>query len=165
MKLKILLLFTFSLCFCKTAYSQITTYYVVIGGFSVQENAQKFAEYAMTLNVPATYSLNPERNLYYVYVRSTGNKTKAYTTLARMQEEGFNDAWVFKGWLGGPAGFAANPEKPITVPEIPVTEIPAKDPVLELVIDDKPVEIEPEKPTNPVVNEPAPEAEKPKPAG
>lgn len=157
MKLKILVLFSFSLWFCHTAYSQTTVYYVVIGGFAVQENAQKFAEYAMTLNVPATYSLNPERNIYYVYVRSTGNKGKAYTTLARMQEEGFSDAWVFKGWLGGPAGFAANPEKPITAPENETPKDPVQEPVVE-----KPVETEPELP---VSTEPTPEVEKPKPAG
>jgi outer membrane protein OmpA-like peptidoglycan-associated protein len=158
MKLKILLLFSFSLWFCHKAYPQATVYYVVIGGFAVQENAQKFAEYAMTLNVPATYSLNPERNLYYVYVRSTGNKGKAYTTLARMQEEGFNDAWVFKGWLGGPAGFSAHPENPITAPEIPVIETP-KEPV-EPIVTEKPVETVPEKP---ISNEPV--VETPKPAG
>jgi hypothetical protein len=77
-----LMLTLLSLC----AFGQSGTYYVVIGGFSVEENAQRLIDQAQSLNFPATYSLNTERNLYYVYVRATENKGDAYITLARMQE-------------------------------------------------------------------------------
>lgn len=84
---------------CSSVFAQLDSYYVVIGGFAIEENAQKFVERAHGLNIPAIYSLNSERNLYYVFVRFTPDKGDAYKTLKRMQEEGFNDAWVFRGDL------------------------------------------------------------------
>jgi outer membrane protein OmpA-like peptidoglycan-associated protein len=118
MKLKplvgaVLLLLVSSIC-----YAQQDSYYVVIGGFANEVNAQKFVEKALELNFPATYALNPERNLYYVYVRSTGNKGNAYAILKRMQEEDFRDAWVFKGYLDGPHLASTVKREPVNEPVV-----------------------------------------------
>jgi outer membrane protein OmpA-like peptidoglycan-associated protein len=130
MNLRTVLFGFFLVLLSASAFAQQNAYYVVIGVFKVEENAQRFMEYAHTVNVPATYALNPVHNLYYVYVRSTANKGSAYDILKRMQEEGFIEAWVFKGGLGQVAQDntdhteLADAEKPVTtLPEpAPLTE-------------------------------------------
>lgn len=117
-------------------------YYVVIGAFKNEANAQKYCTYAEDQNLPAVYALNEERGVYYVYVRMTQTKSVAEDILARVKgSSNFRDAWVFNGKLAGnlPAPSVARqpapsttqrtdlPEQPIT-PEQPLTiEDPVQD--------------------------------------
>ena len=48
--------------------------YVVIGAFSIHENAVNFTSNASKLNLDAKYEMNQNRNLYYVYVLSTNDR-------------------------------------------------------------------------------------------
>jgi outer membrane protein OmpA-like peptidoglycan-associated protein len=118
MKLKLPLGAALLLLLSSICYAQQDSYYVVIGGFANEVNAQKFVDRALELNFPATYALNPERNIYYVYVRATGNKGNAYAILKRMQEEDFRDAWVFKGSLDGAHLASAVKREPVNEPVI-----------------------------------------------
>lgn len=73
-----------------------THYYVVIGAFAKEANAQKFAGYARHLYLDASYQFNPERNLYYVNVMETERKDEARNwSLYLQHEKGFRDAWVY----------------------------------------------------------------------
>lgn len=85
------------------AYSTAQTqqYYVVVGAFAKESNAKKFSGYVRSRFFQATYELNENRNLFYVYVIKTGNKKEAFDQVRILQkEEAFKDAWVFKGNLG-----------------------------------------------------------------
>lgn len=90
-------------------------YYVVIGAYAVESNAQRAALRAHDLNYPAIYGYNAERKFYYVYIRVSADKEKAATTLKDIRREGFRDAWIFQGALGGYS--APNPVAKITVQE------------------------------------------------
>jgi outer membrane protein OmpA-like peptidoglycan-associated protein len=73
-----------------------THYYVVIGAFAKEMNAQKFTGYARNLYLDARYQFNPTRNLYYVNVMETGRKDDARNwSLYLKHEKGFSDAWVY----------------------------------------------------------------------
>jgi outer membrane protein OmpA-like peptidoglycan-associated protein len=115
-------------CFSFTTYSQTNSYYVVIGAFSVEANAARHQIRANVLNIPATYVFNPEHKLFYVFVRDTENKGDAYATLLSMQQEGFNDAWVYRGSLDASIAFKNSLHQGIgsttteTVEEIPRPE-------------------------------------------
>src|SRR5690242_14721012 len=75
-------------------------YYVVIGGFADEANAQKFTGYVRMNRYNAAYDLNSERKLYYVYVLKATVKEDAVTQAKQLQAESeFKDAWVFTGLL------------------------------------------------------------------
>lgn len=74
-------------------------YYVVIGAYSNESNAQNATLQAHELNYPAIYGFNSERKFFYVYVRVASEKEKALSTLADIRKEGFRDAWIFQGSL------------------------------------------------------------------
>jgi outer membrane protein OmpA-like peptidoglycan-associated protein len=77
-------------------------YYVVIGGFQSEENAQRFSNYAHEQNLPAVYAYHEERRIFYVYIRATQTKEIAYDILKNLRESSaFKDAWVFNGVLSG----------------------------------------------------------------
>lgn len=90
-----------------TAYSQADTadnfnepYYVVIGAFSIQKNAIRFTRQAPRHNLSARYAMNHNRNLYYVYVLSTDDRTKAIDealALRARPDSLYSDAWVYRG--------------------------------------------------------------------
>lgn len=85
------------------AYSTAQTqqYYVVVGAFAKESNAKKFSGFVRSRFFQATYELNENRNLFYVYVIKTGSKKEAFDQVRILQkEEAFKDAWVFKGNLG-----------------------------------------------------------------
>lgn len=72
------------------------SYYVVIGAFAKETNARKFTGYARNIYLEAFYKLNPDKNLYYVYVMQTPRKEDARNwTWYLKNETGFKDAWVF----------------------------------------------------------------------
>ncbi|MDQ2657562.1 MAG: OmpA family protein [Bacteroidota bacterium] len=143
------------------AQDTFSPFYVVIGGFQSEENAQKYCTYAHEQNFPAVYAFNEERQLYYVYVRATQTKDIANEILARLKEDSvFKDAWVFNGVLSG-STLARRPKT------APVESKPASEPkpsfepapVLE-----KPVEKSPPKDTKPAPQDQV-AAEVPKPVG
>jgi outer membrane protein OmpA-like peptidoglycan-associated protein len=75
-------------------------YYVVIGAFSVQKNATRFTRQAPKYDLSASYALNQNRNLHYVYVLTTDDRTKAIDAalgLRARPDSLFSDAWVYHG--------------------------------------------------------------------
>lgn len=76
--------------------------YVIIGAFSKQRNAVRFTARASNdLHLKASFELNPNRNLYYVYSLVTNNRTEAIAEANRLRSETeFQDAWVYSGSLG-----------------------------------------------------------------
>jgi|APTNR8051073442_1049403.scaffolds.fasta_scaffold00032_56 outer membrane protein OmpA-like peptidoglycan-associated protein len=92
------LLFSFIFTY-STAQTQ--QYYVVVGAFAKESNAKKFSGFVRSRFFQATYELNENRNLFYVYVIKTANKKEAFDQVRILQkEEAFKDAWVFRGNLG-----------------------------------------------------------------
>jgi len=77
------------------------TNYVVIGAFSVKENAAKFTQKAKSLNYSAEFAINTVRQYYYVYVDQTGNKSVAFEKAKTLRlQSPYWDTWVFNGHLG-----------------------------------------------------------------
>ena len=75
--------------------------YVVIGAFSVPKNAIEFTENARKNNFKAEYSINPNRNLFYVYVLHTADKKMAFEEANKLRSSSpFTDTWVYNGLLG-----------------------------------------------------------------
>jgi len=75
--------------------------YVVIGAFSIPKNAIEFTENARKNNFKAEYSINPNRNLFYVYVLHTADKKMAFEEATKLRSSSpFNDTWVYSGLLG-----------------------------------------------------------------
>lgn len=76
-------------------------YVVVIGAFSIQQNAVKFTSKASQLHMDAKYEMNQSRHLYYVYVLTTNDKKQAIDEALRLRKESpYNDTWVFHGNFG-----------------------------------------------------------------
>lgn len=98
--------------------------YVVIGAFAVQKNAVKFTNQANENNHHAQFDLNPNRNLYYVYVLSTDDREEAIAEALRLRKETkYHDAWVYHGVMGKDADTTGTDINPVT--EKPLTEVPA----------------------------------------
>jgi outer membrane protein OmpA-like peptidoglycan-associated protein len=112
--------------------------YVVIGAFSQQNNAVKFTSEAMASKFDAKFDLNPNRNLFYVFVMITADHQAALDEALRLRKETkYKDAWVYNGIIGKATGPILadskdiNPEtqqaiKSVTIEEEnqPVTEVP-----------------------------------------
>ncbi len=105
----------------------VASNYVVIGVFSVHENAQRFVKDASTqLQLEATYEKNMGRNLYYVYVLKTNDLNQALVRAREVREKpAFRDAWVFNGVLGAnPAGVKGRDIYPPLVKAVPKPTAP-----------------------------------------
>lgn len=76
--------------------------YVVIGAFAMHRNAIRFTDHAhRDLNLNARFEINPDRNLYYVYVLSTDNREAAVSEARRLRSKSeLRDTWVYNGILG-----------------------------------------------------------------
>lgn len=75
--------------------------FVVIGAFAVHENAIHFTADAQKNNYPARFEMNPNRNLYYVYVLTTPDREVAVQEALRLRTESvYFDTWVYSGSLG-----------------------------------------------------------------
>jgi outer membrane protein OmpA-like peptidoglycan-associated protein len=75
--------------------------YVVIGAFSIPKNAIEFTENAKKQNFKAEFAINPNRNLFYVYVLHTGDKKMAFDEANKLRTGSpFDDTWVYTGLLG-----------------------------------------------------------------
>lgn len=98
---------TLAMLISSITYSQADTtgnfnepYYVVIGAFSVQKNAVRFTRQAPKYSLSAKYAMNHNRNLYYVYVLATEDRTKAIDealALRARPDSLYSDAWVYHG--------------------------------------------------------------------
>lgn len=132
-----------------TAFAQesFSPYFVVIGAFKNEGNAQKYCIYAEEQNLPAVYALHEESRIYYVYVRATQTKDVADDILGRLKRNTiFRDAWVFNGKL---SGSQAIPSKPLQRQEdTPEPVLESSEPVL--VMEEAP----PEKPVETPVHTP-----------
>ena len=84
-----------------SANSIAQQYYVIVGAFAQESNAQKFTGYVRSLRYAAEYELNVEKNYFYVYVLKSDTKPDAVTQAKQLQQDSeFKDAWVFAGHLG-----------------------------------------------------------------
>jgi outer membrane protein OmpA-like peptidoglycan-associated protein len=139
------------------AQNIFSPFYVVIGGFEKEENAQKFVNYAQEENLPAVYAYNEERKVYYVYVRATQTREIAIEVLNAVRANSvFKDAWVFNGVLLGD-NFVAKRQLPVEkIPE------PNPEPVEEPL---KPVTPAPKEVPSSVAQNNTPVLETPKPVG
>lgn len=148
------------------AQEVFSPYYVVIGGFRSEENAQKFCTYAHGENLPAVYAFNEERKMFYVYVRATQTRDIADGILDNLKANSvFKDSWIFNGVLSGSNLLAKNPkqvsEKPVLEPQ-PSVDVPKE----EVVDDPVPVVQQPEDRTSSQVpEEPQVQVQAPKPVG
>ena len=95
------------LIFCKQfacaqgAAGESGNYIVVIGAFSIKENADRLVSNARKKNLNASFEINKIRNLYYVYILETGDKTVAVSEAQRLRDgSSFADTWVYNGTLG-----------------------------------------------------------------
>ncbi len=94
--------------------------YVVIGAFAIYKNAARFAAHAnKDLKLNAKFEVNPNRNLYYVYVLNTSDRSQAINMALQLRElSELADTWVYSGLLGkdgkpqkiGSQGYDINPE-------------------------------------------------------
>jgi outer membrane protein OmpA-like peptidoglycan-associated protein len=75
--------------------------YVVIGAFKYHHNAVRFRDHAQRdLNLDAKYEKNENRDLYYVYVMSTNDRTAAINEAKRLREQAeLGETWVYSGSL------------------------------------------------------------------
>jgi flagellar motor protein MotB len=124
------------LVICSSTFAQQTSsYYVIIGAFNIEANAQQFTDHVQSLGLPAVYGLNPEGNIYYVYSRTTADQNEANKTAESLKEEGLKGVWVFKGSLTSKYIFAKSDVKQVPVSEqVLVSEVvtlekPADQPV------------------------------------
>ncbi|HEY0743450.1 MAG TPA: OmpA family protein [Chryseosolibacter sp.] len=106
-------------------------YYVVIGAYAVESNAQRATLQAHALNYPALYGFNAEKKFFYVYVRVSSDKDAALVTLSDIRREGFRDAWVFQGSLNyaapNPIATANTAEEVTASLPVPTQSTPSDD--------------------------------------
>ena len=82
--------------------------YVVIGAFAHQKNAVQFTADAKQKNFPAKFEMNPNRNLFYVYVLTTDDREYAFAEALKLRTETkYWDTWVYSGGLGDMPAVAA----------------------------------------------------------
>jgi len=86
----------------KFSHAQQYKNYVVIGAFAHHKNAIKFTSRARhvveSFNLKATYELNLNRNLYYVYVLTTEDHEQAIKEAMRIRSQTeYSDTWVYHG--------------------------------------------------------------------
>jgi outer membrane protein OmpA-like peptidoglycan-associated protein len=100
----ILLILTVALNFkvsaSKGQLSRRASNYVVIGAFSIPKNAIEFTNTVKQSNPTAEFSINPLRNLFYVYVLTTADVEAAFNEAKKLRLGAYSDAWVFSGVLG-----------------------------------------------------------------
>ncbi|MEX2235576.1 MAG: hypothetical protein WD824_25680, partial [Cyclobacteriaceae bacterium] len=75
--------------------------YVVIGAFEHQNNAIHWTDDANKNSFPAKFEMNPNRNLYYVYVITTDDRKFAFAEALKLRTDTkYFDTWVYSGPLG-----------------------------------------------------------------
>jgi outer membrane protein OmpA-like peptidoglycan-associated protein len=141
------------------AQDVFSPYYVVIGAFNNEVNAQKYCAYAHEQNLPAVYAYNDERKMFYVYVRATQTQDIADDIRNRLRAASvFKDAWVFNGVLSGSDLLAKRPPPA-------VEEKAGPEPVTEQNIPDPVASVPEESTSSSVPEQTAPQVEAPRPVG
>ncbi len=75
--------------------------YVVIGAFVSEDNADFWTKEANTNSYTAHFEINPNRNLFYVYVMTTADRGLAFREALKLRmETKYFDTWVYSGVLG-----------------------------------------------------------------
>jgi hypothetical protein len=75
--------------------------YVVIGAFAHHKNAIAFTNDANKNKFPARFEMNPNRNLYYVYVLTTDDREFAIAEAVKLRAKTkYFGTWVYSGALG-----------------------------------------------------------------
>ena len=93
--------FTYPIALCAQDAQPSFPSYVVIGAFAYEQNAVHFTDEARRNKFPAVFEMNPNRNLYYVYVLSTTDKDYAVAEALKLRAETkYFDTWVYSGVLG-----------------------------------------------------------------
>ena len=137
------------------------SYYVVIGAFRQESNADRLVKAASKQGLSAQKAINSAKDLFYVYVFESSTSKPAFAQVIKVRAETeYKDAWVFRGPLDRPGEKPEQPTAPPVVEPEPEPVQPEPEP------EPKPVEPTPvvEEPKQPPV-EPAVVEEKPKPAG
>jgi outer membrane protein OmpA-like peptidoglycan-associated protein len=84
-------------------FFQEQRHYVVIGAFAILQNAERFVDHASRYLLDARYEINPDRNLYYVYVMVTHSRKEAISKAMELRlSTPYHDTWVYNGLLGKP---------------------------------------------------------------
>lgn len=111
-----------------SAVAPAQDYHVVIGSFSTENSAIKFAGYASSLRYDARYLQNSVNGLYYVYVLKTKDRNSASELTIRLQNETeFEDAWMYYGGPTVPVEDIKTPPKEVV--KTPPVEVPKTLPV------------------------------------
>jgi outer membrane protein OmpA-like peptidoglycan-associated protein len=138
----------FFFCLVSAAYAQ--HYYVIVGAFAIESNAQKFTGYVRSHHYNGAYEMYVAKNLFYVYVMKSTDHDQAIQLAKNLQTDSeFKGAWVFKGILGNEA------EVKQLVTEITQPNTLIKDSVAETakkIITDKPVPTEVLEPVDSAAN-------------
>ena len=115
-------------------------YFVIIGAFSVLKNAVSFTDHARAdFNLNANFAFNVNRNLHYVYVFNSADKTEAVNEAIRLRYRSeFDDAWVYCGKIdytnhqllnrSQPQENDINPETDQSISKVPADELPIQKP-------------------------------------
>lgn len=103
--------------------------YVVIGAFEFKKNAVRFSAKASN-EFKVMYEVNPNRNLYYVYILKTKDRQAAIAEALRLQANSpYNDTWVYSGPLGTDVGAVRgsdiNPVTEEAIESVKATDAPA----------------------------------------
>ncbi|HMG90270.1 MAG TPA: OmpA family protein [Chryseolinea sp.] len=123
-----------SLLFCilvsLAAITHAQQFYVIVGAFAQESNAQKFTGYVRSLRYAAEYELHKEKNFFYVYVLKTESRADAVSQVKQLQQDSeFKDTWLFNGHLGTsplpPKVEIVEAVPPVAEPE--KTELPVTD--------------------------------------
>jgi hypothetical protein len=98
--------------FCSLAL-EAGPFYVVIGTFSEQGSARRFATSVVNVFPSASFKFDSGRNLYHVHVLETSRHNEAENIRHHLQvESGFADAWIFTDFTSGDTsdGMVQSPE-------------------------------------------------------
>jgi outer membrane protein OmpA-like peptidoglycan-associated protein len=117
--------FLFSSNFVFAQVSNETYYYVVVGGFSKIDNANRYqvtvAKDAKLISVmkdqfSSKIAFNPARNIHYVYIQKSTDKRGAFALNIKLKAESeYKDSWVFIGNLDSDnASIVSKPAEPVS---------------------------------------------------
>ena len=141
--------------------------YVVIGAFAHQQNAVKFTNEAIAARFDAHFDINPNRNLFYVYVLTTEDHELAISEAKRLRKETkYKDAWVYNGIIGKATGPVLaeskdiNPETQQSIPSVESEERKTENPKEDITSSNITVEPTDTQPETPSITEEKPPVDK-----
>lgn len=129
-------IFTFTItlsaivCIAQDVKELAAGYYTVVGAYdnSREDYARRYADELKGKGYDAQYGLNPNRNLFFVYIHSHGDLKSALQGMYKMREKPeFKDAWVRV--VPGVIGERAEAPRPEPIKEEAKTEVVATETV------------------------------------